>query len=204
MLAQGGSEDPKQVFVGGIPKEASEDAIKKYFGNFGAVEYVKVMKDYNGVSRGFCFLKFSSQEEAELCLSKKDEHKIMEKWVDVKRIGDKSGTPDTDNEYKIFVGGIAIESTEDTLRVHFSNFASVLKVHLGKGYAFISFSSKEEMESILKLPQQSIDGKTVEVKEYTSEKAKKEADGNKLFVGGLLPSVTDSDLVGYFRFYGKG
>ena len=33
MLAQGGSqqEDPKQVFVGGIPKEASEDAIKKYF-----------------------------------------------------------------------------------------------------------------------------------------------------------------------------
>ena len=66
MLAlQGGSkeEDPKQVFVGGIPKEASEDAIKKYFGNFGAVEYVKVMKDYNGVSRGFCFLKFSSQEE---------------------------------------------------------------------------------------------------------------------------------------------
>ena len=51
MLAQGGSkeEDPKQVFVGGIPKEASEAVIKKYFGNFGAVEYVKVMKDYNGV-----------------------------------------------------------------------------------------------------------------------------------------------------------
>ena len=129
-LAMQAQEDPKQVFVGGIPKEASEDAIKKYFGNFGAVEYVKVMKDYNGVSRGFCFLKFSSQEEAELCLSKKDEHKIMEKWVDVKRIGEKSGTPDSDNEYKIFVGGIAIESTEDTLRLHFSNFASVLKVHL--------------------------------------------------------------------------
>ena len=36
----------------------------------------------------------------------------MEKWVDVKRIGEKSGAPDSDNEYKIFVGGIAKESTE--------------------------------------------------------------------------------------------
>ena len=115
MLAQGGSEDPKQVFVGGIPKEASEAVIKKYFGNFGAVEYVKVMKDYNGVSRGFCFLKFSSQEEAELCLSKKDEHHIMEKWVDVKRIGDKSGKPDSDNEYKVRAAAFAIPLRPDLI-----------------------------------------------------------------------------------------
>ena len=50
--------------------------------------------------------------------------------------------------------------------MHFSDFANVEKVALyaAKGYAFLTFSSKEETDMILKLPQQFIDGKTVQVK----------------------------------------
>jgi heterogeneous nuclear ribonucleoprotein A1/A3 len=203
MAAAEKENDPNQVFVGGVPQEADDTVIKEYFAKFGSVEYVKVMKDWNGVSRGFCFLKFSSPEEVENCLLKKDEHHIMNKWVDVKRIGDKSGKPDAENEFKVFVGGIAPETTEATLKSHFATFANVEKVFMSKGYAFVSFSTAEEMESILKLPAQNINGKDVEIKPYTSEKTKNEADSNKLFVGGLPPSVTDTDLVGYFRHYGK-
>ena len=87
MIQRAKKRDPNQLVVGGIPQEATEDVIKKYFANFGAVEYVIVKSTVavRGVSHKFCFLTFSSEEEAELCLSKKDEHHIMETRVDVKR-----------------------------------------------------------------------------------------------------------------------
>ena len=77
----------RQVFVGGIPKEAMEDVIKEYFSKFGTVEDVDWRLEgcnHNWGSRGFCILKFSSIEEAEFCLSKYDEHSILDKWVEVK------------------------------------------------------------------------------------------------------------------------
>jgi hypothetical protein len=51
--------------------------------------------------------------DVELCLSKKEDHHIMDKWVDVKKIGDKSGKPDADFELKVFVSGVAPEMKEE-------------------------------------------------------------------------------------------
>ena len=85
--------------------------------------------------------------------------------------------------------------------MHFSDFANVEKVALyaAKGYAFLTFSSKEETDMILKLPQQFIDGKTVQVKAYTSGEPKIPASGDRLFVGGLPPAASEAELKGSIR-----
>lgn len=66
---------------------------------------------------------------------------------------------------KLFVGGVAWESTEDSLRSYFLRFGPIKRVFLmyGSGWGFVQFSDPNDAECALKPPcQHSIDGKAVE------------------------------------------
>jgi cold-inducible RNA-binding protein len=63
----------------------------------------------------------------------------------------------TVTELKIFAAGISFSSTEETLTQAFSQYGQVLKVDVimdkircrPKGFAYVTFSSKEEAEKAL-------------------------------------------------------
>lgn len=74
----------KKVFVGGLPKEATEDVILEYFANFGEVVDLKVVYDDEGISKGFCFLTYDSEEAAQAAMDNHEHNAILGKWVDVK------------------------------------------------------------------------------------------------------------------------
>jgi len=71
---------------------------------------------------------------------------------------------------KVFVGGLARNSTEDSLGAYFANFGSVVGCEVmrrdgvSRGFAFVVFSSDQEAAMALAHPQHMIDGKAVEVK----------------------------------------
>ncbi len=56
----------KKLYVGGINYDSSEDALKEYFSQAGAVESATIISDkMTGRSRGFGFVEMSTPEDAQ-------------------------------------------------------------------------------------------------------------------------------------------
>ena len=69
-------DDPKTVFLGGVPQDLDEPKIAELMSRFGSVEHVHLMRhtrkksrekksgDFYPSHRGFCFVRFRTEEEA--------------------------------------------------------------------------------------------------------------------------------------------
>jgi len=135
-----------------------------------------------------------------------------------------AGSPG-DFDFKVFVGGIGWETSEQKLRDYFEKYGQVKDVLLvrdrftgqPRGFGFITFMSQEGADSCAATKKHEIDGRTVEVKHAVprdqlqaaeaANAAKEESNAdkatkNKVFVGGLLTTTNKEDLVKYFRTYG--
>lgn len=87
-----GSTD--KIFVGGLPKNCSDEAFSSYFEQFGNITDVVVMKDREtGESRGFGFVTYDSTDTVDKVIAQAADHKIHDKWVDVKRATPKGSSP---------------------------------------------------------------------------------------------------------------
>ncbi|KAJ0238959.1 hypothetical protein HA466_0234870 [Hirschfeldia incana] len=86
---------------------------------------------------------------------------------------------------KLFVKGISFSSTEETLTQAFSQYGRVLGVDVvmdkvrcrPKGFAYVTFSSKEEAdEALLQLNGQLVDGRVVVLDTTKAVKQKDQSD----------------------------
>ena len=67
------NEEDRKMFVGGLPQDVSQDDLKDYFGQFGELESVQIMKDpLTGRSRGFAFLIYKVEESMKKAIENKD------------------------------------------------------------------------------------------------------------------------------------
>merc|ERR1719354_1166717 len=89
------------------------------------------------------------------------------------------GTMKVPPELKIFVGGIAIGTSEQDVENYFSSFGKVVAVDMPhhhvykcpKGFAFVGFESLDSVMAIVKDRYHQINGKTVEVKGADEQQA---------------------------------
>ena len=50
-------QDERKLFVGGLPKEVSQEELNEHFSQFGEIESINLKRDLNtGRCRGFCFV----------------------------------------------------------------------------------------------------------------------------------------------------
>ncbi|KAJ6728932.1 HETEROGENEOUS NUCLEAR RIBONUCLEOPROTEIN 1 [Salix viminalis] len=131
------------------------------------------------------------------------------------------------DEGKLFVGGIAWDTTEDTLRDHFNQYGEVSQVVImrdkttgrPRGFGFVVFSDPSVLDPVLH-DKHTIDGRTVEAKRALSREEQHTSSrtgsfnggrgsggvGNfrtkKIFVGGLPSTVTEDGFRQYFQSYG--
>ncbi|XP_009078466.1 PREDICTED: protein boule-like, partial [Acanthisitta chloris] len=68
MSSRTGPVIPNRVFVKGFDSETSEDDLKEFFAQYGSVREVKIVNDRAGVSKGYGFITFETQEDAERIL----------------------------------------------------------------------------------------------------------------------------------------
>ncbi|TMW50247.1 hypothetical protein DOY81_004661 [Sarcophaga bullata] len=117
---------------------------------------------------------------------------------------------------KLFIGGLAPYTTEDSLRNFYSQWGKVVDVVVMKdqntkrsrGFGFITYTKSCMVDKAQENRPHVIDGKTVEAKRALP-RPEREAQDNKsvsvkkLFVGGLKDNHDDSCLKEYFSKFGK-
>ena len=98
--------------------------MKAYFTSFGELDEASVMMDHRtNRSRGFGYVKYKSNETVEHVL--KNLHHIIDgKEVDVKKCNVNMKGKNR-RSLKVFVGGIAPDQTEDTVRAFFLQHGNV-------------------------------------------------------------------------------
>lgn len=74
----------KKLFVGGMPNTVTQEDMHGYFSMYGPVEETQVMYDHmTGRSRGFGFVMFQNEDNAQTCLYG-GPHRLRGELVDVK------------------------------------------------------------------------------------------------------------------------
>ncbi|XP_024022522.1 polyadenylate-binding protein 4-like [Morus notabilis] len=151
------------LFFKNLDYDITEDFLQELFSEFGKVSSLNLLKDGNGNSRGFGFVKFESLKEAKnavehlngLLLGSK--HLVIETAqikVEKKMINYQfEKFKDTNN---LCVKNLDLSVNDTKLRDHFSCCGKVISVRVmrftdgtSKGYGFVCFSAQEEAKKAL-------------------------------------------------------
>ncbi|KAL6846988.1 hypothetical protein ACP4OV_022841 [Aristida adscensionis] len=131
-----------EVFVGGLPRSATE-----VFSPCGEIVDVRIMRDQNGNSKGYGFVRFTKREYASAAKRQKNGIELQGRRLDV----DLSLDQDT-----LFFGNLckewSLHEFEELIHKTFtdvvsvklamaSNTGSLNRKHLNRGFAFVQFSS---------------------------------------------------------------
>lgn len=149
------SEQPRKLAVLGLPWETTDETLRAYFSQFGALEHAEVMKDrYTGKSRGFGFVTFVDAVCAQRALA--SEHTIDGRRCEAK-VALPKGDPTPPRTTRIFVARIPPSVTEAQFRAYFENFgklqdAYMPKDHCKQGYrgiGFVTYASPDSVEKVM-------------------------------------------------------
>ncbi|CAG9333025.1 unnamed protein product [Blepharisma stoltei] len=115
------------------------------------------------------------------------------------------------HDKKLFIGGLPSELKEEEIKSYFSRFGRVEKCSLildkntgrSRCFGFVTMVNQSSVRVILSR-KHSLLGKEVECKPaFPKEKNEKANRSRKIFVGGLLPEVTNSEFYQYFEQFGE-
>merc|ERR1719464_1335942 len=194
---------PGKLFVGGLSWQTSQDKLREYFGQFGTVTDVLVMKDpITQRSRGFGFITFSNPDAVDRVLS------VPSHCLDGKKIDPKHATPKSKSKAnktkKIFVGGVSQETSSDEVKAYFNQFGKVdeavmlmdqqTKRH--RGFGFVTFEHEEAVDRVCEIHFHTIKNKKVECKKAQPKEVVQAANtaallGKRVILSnlGILPGL---------------
>ncbi|KAL5785015.1 hypothetical protein ACOSQ2_007407 [Xanthoceras sorbifolium] len=142
-----------KLFVGSVPKTATEEDIRPLFEDHGSVIEVALIKDKRtGQQQGCCFIKYATSEEADRAIrALHNQHTlpggvgpIQVRYADGER--ERLGAV----EYKLFVGSLNKQATEKEVEEIFSPYGRVEDVYLmrdelkqSRGCGFVKYSHRD-------------------------------------------------------------
>ncbi|CAH9085514.1 unnamed protein product [Cuscuta epithymum] len=164
------SEPARRLYVGNIPRTVTNDKLRSFVEEYGAVEKAEVMYDkYSGRSRRFGFVTMKTIEEANAAIEKLNGTEVGGRKIKVNitesplQSGDSSlqhadDSQFIDSPHKIYVGNLAKTVTTEILTKYFSEKG--MKVVSAKvcrapgtskssGYGFVTFSADNDVESAI-------------------------------------------------------
>jgi len=153
------SPKTSEIFVGGLPSKMNADDVKAYFGKFGKVKAVRLMRYKDMKSRGFGFIRFCTREAAIRVLTS-GTLEISGKAIECKIAVDKHNSPMllvTSICKRIYVGKLPPTVQANDLEVYFESFGTVVSVRIitaqqsgkSRGFAFVTFASETSVKMVL-------------------------------------------------------
>ncbi|XP_004962982.1 polyadenylate-binding protein, cytoplasmic and nuclear isoform X2 [Setaria italica] len=205
-----------EVFVGGLPRSATESTLREVFSPCGEIVDVRIMKDQNGLPKGYAFVRFAKREYANTAKRQKNGMELQGKRLVV----DLSMDQDT-----LFFGNLCKEWTseefeelihktfKDVVSVDLamaSNLGSSSKRHINRGFAFVRFSSHSAAARVIRIGSRT-DFMLGDVLHPAINWADKEShvDADEMakittaFVGNLPANVNEEYLRKLFEQFGE-
>eukprot|EP00808_Paulinella_micropora_P030151 g16407.t1 len=152
--------EPREVFVGGIAWNTTNESLSLAFSQFGDILKSKIIRDTaSGAARGYGFVKFQEASSAARAVA-------ASHWLtlDGRRIDCKFALPTVaggQHVRKLFVGGLPREANAHTLKKHFQKYGKVINAvvmldrntGLSRGFGFVTMHNNEAIQTILSTPQ---------------------------------------------------
>jgi len=169
-----GRGDPnKKIFIGGVPRTVADDEYREYFGSFGELDDCILMRDQDGICRGFGFVTYREQSaydkvmEAQLQLRGRP---LEQKKAVPRKAGE--GGPAGKGQVKVFIGGLAAEVDKAMLDEHFGHFGEIVdsvvmmdsQTRHSRGFGFVTFSDPSSVDELMKTPRFELCGKMIQCK----------------------------------------
>ncbi|KAJ8634980.1 hypothetical protein MRB53_009247 [Persea americana] len=153
-----------KLFIGSVPRTATEEDIRPLFEDHGNVIEVALIKDKRtGQQQGCCFVKFATSEEADRAIRALHNQvtlpgglgPIQVRYADGER--ERLGNFPSAVEYKLFVGSMSRQATEREVEEIFSPYGRVEDVYImrddlkqSRGCGFVKFSHREMAEAAIR------------------------------------------------------
>lgn len=119
-----------------------------------------------------------------------------------------------ENLRKIFVGGLTSNTTDEMMREFYAQYGEITDIIVmrdpttkrSRGFGFVTFTQKTEVDEAMKQRPHVIDGKTVDPKRAVPRDDKNRSESNvstkRLYVSGVREDHTEDQLTEYFSKYG--
>ncbi|XP_065169502.1 RNA-binding protein Musashi homolog 2 isoform X2 [Atheta coriaria] len=187
---------PGKLFVGGLSWQTSSEKLREYFGMFGTVTDVLIMKDpVTQRSRGFGFITFADPTSVDNVL-KVPIHTLDGKKIDPKHATPKNRPKQPNKTKKIFVGGVSQDTSADEVRAYFNQFGKVEETVMlmdqqtkrHRGFGFVTFENEDVVDRVCEIHFHTIKNKKVECKKAQPKEAVQanaQLLGKRLMLSGL-------------------
>lgn len=200
-----------EVFVGKIPRDLFEDEIFPVFEKIGPIYELRLMMDFDGRNRGFCFVMFTKKSHARNAISKLNNYEI--------RKGRTLGVCSSVDNCRLFVGGIpkarkkeeilaeikkVTENVEDVIV-----YPSAADKNKNRGFAFVEYTThraaamarRKLVTGRIQLWGHPIAVDWAEPEEDVDDDVMKEV--KVLYVRNLLIDTSEDILRNHFQQFGK-
>lgn len=220
--------DLKTLWVGDIEPWMDEIYLLSMFAHTRDVVQVKVIRDKStGLSAGYGFVEFQTHEAAKRVLETHNGQPVPSGSGKLYRLnwasyGINERKPDTcEPEYSIFVGDLAPDINDYTLQQVFAEHYPSVKsakvvtdaqTGLSRGYGFVRFGSEHDMQRAMSEMQGRYCGsRPMRINTATPKRSEQapmppvdlsDPTNTTVFIGGLDPTVTESDLKRFFSPFG--
>ncbi|XP_066584218.1 uncharacterized protein [Prorops nasuta] len=129
-----------EIFVGKIPRTLYENDLYPIFKTVGEIYEIRLMMDFSGTNRGYCFIMYTKPEYAKRAVKELDQYEI--------RKGNKIGVVASINNCRLFIGRIPPSTNTETIvrRIYkltndVDNVAVYRFPNSRPGYAILSYQT---------------------------------------------------------------
>jgi len=158
MIMTGEDQSPKTLYVGNLSPHVNEDLLLALFGQIGECKSCKIIHEPG--NDPYAFVEFAETHAAASALAAMNKRNCLGKEMKVNwatTSGGHQAKLDSSKHYHIFVGDLAPEIDQQTLREAFAPHGEISDVKImkdphtlvHKGYGFISFVNKSDAETAI-------------------------------------------------------
>lgn len=150
------AQAPVKLYIGNLGWDATTEDLQATFAEFGDMSDCYVVMDRaTGESRGFGFVSFATEEEANRAVAALNGKEMYGRPIRVDISKPKAAASPLSEGNKLYIGNLGYETTVDDLKSHFAQYGTLEDITVvtdrdtgaSRGFGFATYSSPAEAQA---------------------------------------------------------